>query len=101
MTSTAGSCSSAWATRPPQNVPRPVMSTRPPTMPSSAEPHRAAFAQHLVQRLLDLFADRLGLVHDFAARVARLVRRDVERDRIEHLQPELRREGQDATEQWA
>src|SRR4051812_39860715 len=95
MTSTSGSLSSASATRPPQNVPRPVMSTRRPisAVPSSAEPDAAALPQHVVELPLDALADRLGLVHDPAPRVARLVRFDVvEGDGVEHAQLELGRE---------
>ena len=43
MTSTSGSFSSAWATRPPQNVPRPVTRTRRPTL-SRTRPSGAAGA---------------------------------------------------------
>ena len=76
ITSTSGSASSAWATRPPQKVPRPVTRTRLPI----AQPNQttAALAQHVVERLLDPDADVVGLVHDPALRVALLVGRHVE-----------------------
>src|SRR3954447_543565 len=88
MTSTPSSCSKAWAARPPQNVPSPVTRTRLPT------PHALALAEHLVERLLDLLADRLRFLHHAAARIAGLVGRYVEVHRLEHAQPELRREVQ-------
>src|SRR5439155_21622200 len=43
-----------------------------------AEPDRSTLTQHLVERLLDLLADRFRVVHHLAARVARLVRGDIE-----------------------
>ena len=52
MTSTSGSCSRAWATRPPQNVPSPVTRTRLPiSQPRTTT--RLAVAQHVVERVLD------------------------------------------------
>src|SRR3954451_18289420 len=86
MTSTYSSCSSAWAARPPQNVPRPVTRTRLPT------PHALTPAQHVVKVLLDLLTDRLRLFHHATARIARLVGCDIEVHGVEHAEPELRGE---------
>src|SRR5947209_20117838 len=92
ITSTDGSRSRAWATRPPQNVPRPVTRTRRPTGSDLPEPDALARLQHFVQRLLQPDPDVLGLVHDPALRVALLVGRHVEADGIEHAELELDRE---------
>src|SRR3954464_11473359 len=88
MTSTSSSCSRAWAARPPQNVPSPVTRTRLPT------PHALAPAEHVVEVLLDLLADRFRFLHHPASRIARFVGPYVEVNRLEHAQPELRREVQ-------
>src|SRR3546814_11303906 len=69
MTSTDGSASRAWATRPPQKAPRPVTRTRLP-MPLP-EPDRLTVAQHVVERLLDQLTYPLRLVHYHAPRVPR------------------------------
>src|SRR4051794_1199932 len=99
-TSTSLEASRAWATRPPQKVARPVMSTRLPISgllpavpgrvggPSSSEPHRSPVAQHLVERFLDPLPHVLGLVHDAAARIALLTGGHVEPDGIQHLELE-------------
>src|SRR4051812_1225636 len=91
MTSTVGSASRAWATRPPQKVPSPVTRTRRP-IAASAPPDRLTAAEHLVERLLDGLADGLRLLHHPAPGVARLVGRGVERDGVEHGELELRRQ---------
>ena len=57
-----------------------------------AAPDAAAAAQHVVERVLDRVADVVGLVHHLGARVALLVRGDVEVHRRQHADPELRRE---------
>ena len=88
ITSTPGSCSSAWATRPPQNEPSPVTRTRRPISP----PDAAAAAEHVVELLLDGVADALGRVHDAAARVAGLVGQHVETHGVEHPDAHLGRE---------
>src|SRR4051812_13133650 len=92
MTSTSGSFSRACASRPPQNVLSPVMSTRRPTRRPLSEPDAAPLAQHLVEVVLQADPDGLGLVHDPTARVPLLVGRDVEVHGVEYPQPELRRE---------
>src|SRR3546814_14441267 len=67
MTSTDGSASRAWATRPPQKAPRPVTRTRLP-MPLP-EPDRLTVAPHVVERPLDQLPYPLRLFHYHAPRV--------------------------------
>ncbi len=66
--STSGLASRAWAMRPPQKVSSPVISTRRPT--GSPEPDAAPLAQHVVEGVLQVGPDALGLVHHPAPRVA-------------------------------
>src|SRR3984893_19434835 len=96
MTSMLGSVSRAWIIRPPQNVSAPVTRTR--RLIGSTEPDAAPIAQHVEDGLLELSADLLGLLHDAAFGVPILIRRDVEADRIEHLQLDLGGEGRDHAE---
>src|SRR3546814_17279449 len=89
MTSTDGSASRAWATRPPQKAPRPVTRTRLPT--PLPEPDRLTVAQHVVERLLDQLTYPLRLVHYQAPRVPGPLGLHVEGDR----RPEERRVGKE------
>src|SRR3546814_15355318 len=96
MTSTDGSASMAWATRPPQKAPRPVTRTRLPT--PLPEPDRLTVAQHVVERLLDQLTYPLRLVHYQAPRVPGPIGLHVEGDRVEHADADLAGQVEDHAE---
>src|SRR5215210_2522349 len=91
MTSTEGSVSSACASRPPQWVESPVMSTRRPLMGSP--PGGPAPGDHVDQLVLDPSADPVGdLLHE-ALVLPRLALHAVRGHRWQEAQPELGRQG--------
>src|SRR4051794_37196089 len=95
--STSGSCSSRCAMRLPQKVASPVTRTR----TGSASPDAAAVPQQVVDLRLDEQPDPLGLFHHHPPVVAGEAGLDVERDRREHADAELRRQRQHVAEQRA